>query len=95
MDAALQDGDYAERLLIGHNVICHILDLITVMSTQQEQLSLFDDIPAVESLLAKREDQWFDRKSFRITAENLADRMVGLANADGGRFAIGIHNGRV
>jgi len=65
------------------------------MPSQQEQLSLFDELPNIDRLLAKREDQWFDRKSFRIAPDNLADRMIGLANADGGRFAIGIHNGQV
>jgi len=39
---------------------------------QQTQLALFDDIPSVEILLTKREDQWFDRKSILIAAHKLA-----------------------
>ncbi len=39
------------------------------------------------------EDQWFDRKSFRISPRELANVEIGLANADGGIIVIGIHNG--
>ncbi len=63
--------------------------------TQQTQLALFDELPTIETLLTKREDQWFDRKSFRIEAVRLADGMIGFANADGGRIAIGIHNDEI
>jgi len=65
------------------------------MGTYQEQLSFFDEEPTIELLLAKREDQWFDRKSVRISADALADAMIGFANADGGRLVVGIHSGRV
>ena len=61
----------------------------------QQALALFDEIPSVEVLISKREDQWFDRKSFRIEAVNLGDSLVAFANADGGRIAVGIHNGKV
>src|SRR5262245_34392674 len=63
--------------------------------SQQKQLCLFADPPSVEELLTRIEDQWFDRKSSRIAARDLADRMIGFANADGGRIAVGIHNGVV
>lgn len=41
------------------------------------------------------EDQWFDRKSFRIAARDLANVEIGLANADGGIIAVGIHDGSI
>lgn len=65
------------------------------MVTHQAQLSLFGEPPTVEEVLTRREDQWFDRKSARIEARALADRMIGFANADGGRIAIGVHDGAI
>jgi ATP-dependent DNA helicase RecG len=41
------------------------------------------------------EDQWFDRKSFRISPRELANVEIGLANADGGIITVGIHNDEV
>lgn len=61
----------------------------------QQTLALFDEIPPVETLRTKREDQWFDRKSFRIKDYDLAADMIGFANADGGRIVVGIHNGEL
>lgn len=46
-------------------------------------------------LIALREDQWFDRKSIRISARDLADALIALANAEGGVIVIGLSNGRV
>lgn len=48
-----------------------------------------------QALLALREDQWFERKSARIHPRDLADTLVGLANAEGGLVVIGIHGGIV
>lgn len=62
----------------------------------QLQLSLFDEPPArIEEVLNKAEDQWFDRKSFRIDPKDLANSMIGFANADGGRIIVGIRNRQV
>jgi len=47
------------------------------------------------ALSAIAEDQWFDRKSFRISARELANAEIGLANADGGIIAVGIHDGEI
>src|SRR6266849_6532060 len=63
--------------------------------SQQMLLRLFDEPPKVSDLLARREDQWFDRKSFRTDARALADVMIGFANADGGRVAVGVREGRI
>lgn len=41
-------------------------------------------------LLRMPEDQWFERKSFRIKPKDLAKTIVGMANAEGGVIAVGI-----
>ncbi|HUS60672.1 MAG TPA: ATP-binding protein [Acidimicrobiales bacterium] len=45
------------------------------------------------ALLALREDQWFERKSSRIAPRDLAEAIVGFANAEGGLVVIGLHGG--
>lgn len=47
------------------------------------------------ALLELREDQWFDRKSERITGKDLADSLVAFANAEGGIVVIGLWDGKV
>jgi ATP-dependent DNA helicase RecG len=47
------------------------------------------------ALAAVPEDQWFDRKSFRIDPRRLAEALVAFANADGGIIAVGLHAGRI
>ncbi|UYZ58034.1 ATP-binding protein [Hymenobacter latericus] len=69
-------------------------------SPVSRQLNLFDatpvdDVADVATLLSNPENQWFDRKSSRIEPGKLAECMIGLANADGGRIAIGISQGVV
>lgn len=46
-------------------------------------------------LLALREDQWFDRKSIKGQAKDLAQHMVAMANAEGGVLVIGLHDGKI
>lgn len=46
-------------------------------------------------LLRLPEDQWFDRKSSRIAARQLADALIGMANADGGIVVVGLQGGEV
>ena len=41
-------------------------------------------------LVSIAEDQWFERKSFRIKPKDLAKTIVGMANAEGGIIAVGI-----
>lgn len=41
------------------------------------------------------EDQWFERKSARIAARDLADALIGMANADGGIVVVGLREGKV
>lgn len=47
------------------------------------------------ALIAIREDQWFDRKSSRTSAQDLANSMIGFANADGGIIVVGLWGGTV
>lgn len=56
------------------------------------------DLPAnrrAEVLLKLPEDQWFDRKSGRTSSRDLADTLIGFANADGGTVVIGLSRGSV
>ena len=46
------------------------------------------------ALLAESEGQWFDRKSNRISARDLARTLVAMANAEGGLIAIGLRGGK-
>lgn len=58
--------------------------------------ALDENVPeAIDSLLAKPEDQWFDRKSGRIEPRDLAKSLVALANAEGGILAVGLSEGKV
>lgn len=55
-------------------------------------------LPAPEvagALLALPESQWFDRKSSRVAAKDLAVTFVAMANAEGGNVVVGLHAGRV
>jgi ATP-dependent DNA helicase RecG len=47
------------------------------------------------ALLAVAEDQWFDRKSARIAARELANGLIAMANADGGVIVVGLSDGDV
>lgn len=60
-----------------------------------EQLRLMPEDDRIESLRAAPEDQWLERKSARCTARDLADLLIGFANAEGGLIVLGIHEGRV
>src|ERR1700704_2338635 len=46
-------------------------------------------------LLAIKEDQWFDRKSKRVAAREVANDLIGMANADGGMIVVGLCKGVV
>lgn len=59
------------------------------------QLRLLPEDDRVRLLVTRREDQWYERKSGRTRAQQLADAMIGFANAEGGLVVLGIHDGRV
>lgn len=46
-------------------------------------------------LLTLRESQWLERKSNRIAPRDLANELIGFANADGGLVIVGLHDGTV
>lgn len=46
-------------------------------------------------LLQLAEDQWFERKSVRVTPRRFAEALVGLANAEGGVVLVGLSEGIV
>ncbi len=46
-------------------------------------------------LLALDEDQWFERKSSRVAPRDLANTLIGFANADGGIVVVGLSDGEV
>jgi len=48
-----------------------------------------------EELACIAEDQWLERKSARIAPRDLADTLIGFANADGGIVIVGISDGKV
>src|SRR3954453_19886036 len=41
------------------------------------------------------EDQWLERKSARIAPRDLANTLIGLADADGGIVVVGLSDGEV
>lgn len=52
-----------------------------------------DDVGA--ELLRLTEDQWFDRKSIRISPAKLADAEISFANAEGGTLVVGLASATV
>ncbi|HET9059383.1 MAG TPA: ATP-binding protein [Acidimicrobiales bacterium] len=48
-----------------------------------------------KALLALHEDQWFDRKSNRVSPQDLANSIIGFANAEGGLIVVGLWNGQI
>ena len=46
-------------------------------------------------LLRCDEDQWFERKSFRIEPRRVAEALIAFANADGGVLVVGLSAGKV
>lgn len=66
------------------------------MSTVAAEQALAQSVERVgPALLQIPEDQWFDRKSARISPKDLADKLVGFANAEGGIVVVGLWNGVV
>jgi ATP-dependent DNA helicase RecG len=64
------------------------------MTTVRVEQALRKSPPEVgNALLGLKEDQWFERKSARIAARDLANHLIGMANADGGIIIVGLHNG--
>ena len=47
------------------------------------------------NLLDLREDQWFERKSVRVSPRGFAEALAGLGNAEGGVVVVGLSDGQV
>lgn len=60
-------------------------------ASEVDQALRSDDV--VARLAELPEGQWFERKSGRIKARDLAVPLVALANAEGGTIVVGIHSG--
>lgn len=58
-----------------------------------EQIALLAPSQRLAFLRDSPEDQWFDRKSARISPRSLAETLVAFANAEGGLVAIGLSDG--
>ena len=58
-----------------------------------ENLRALPPPEVTERLLNEPEGQWFDRKSSRIAARDLAKTLVAMANAEGGMIAVGLSRG--
>lgn len=67
------------------------------VSTVFDRAGLETASPAsrADRLLFPTEDQWYERKSSRIAARELANEMIGFANAEGGTIAVGAHDGTI
>lgn len=66
------------------------------MSTALAESALNGPLEEVApGLLALDEDQWFERKSNRIAPRDLANTLIGFANADGGIVVVGLSEGAV
>jgi ATP-dependent DNA helicase RecG len=66
------------------------------MSTVAVEKALNGSAERVGSaLLRVDEDQWFERKSTRVAPRNLANALIGFANADGGTVVVGLSDGEV
>jgi ATP-dependent DNA helicase RecG len=65
------------------------------MSPDPNQLRLFPRRELIETLVSAPEDQWLERKSARVHPREVAEVLVGFANAEGGLLVIGVHNGEI
>lgn len=64
------------------------------MSSREVDVALAQSGPSlVHALLRLPEDQWFERKSGRISAKDLSRPLIALANAEGGVIVVGLHDG--
>lgn len=66
-----------------------------MLSDEFEGVEALSRVERAERLLGAAENQWFDRKSSRVSPRDLAEDLVGFANAEGGLIAVGLHSGEV
>ena len=63
------------------------------MNLSIDLLSSMPKEAVATALLAEPAGQWYDRKSARISARDLAKALVAMSNAEGGLIAVGLHRG--
>ena len=63
------------------------------MNLSIDLLSSMPKEAVATALLTEPEGQWYDRKSARISARDLAKALVAMSNAEGGLIAVGLHRG--
>lgn len=66
-----------------------------MVPTDVDRMLLLSPAEAAKALLELPENQWFERKSGRISARDLAVPLVAMANAEGGHVVIGLSDGSV
>lgn len=64
-------------------------------TTAVEQILVAAPEAVGRALLDLPEDQWLDRKSARVAGRDLANSMIGFANAEGGFLVVGLQDGKV
>jgi len=76
---------------------CHVLTKCysSRMSARDIEAALARTPHDASDLLALPEGQYFERKSGRISAKDLAVPLVAMANAEGGAIVVGVHDGVV
>jgi ATP-dependent DNA helicase RecG len=77
----------ATRLLISFGSMSSTRDVGQALELPLERIG-----PA---LLGIPEDQWYDRKSIRVSPQTLAKLLIAFANADGGTVIVGLSEGQV
>lgn len=66
------------------------------MATNDVDRALHAGLAGVgDAVIALDEDQWFERKSARISPRDLAVTISAFANAEGGVVVVGVHDGKI
>jgi ATP-dependent DNA helicase RecG len=92
------------RLRMRDGTVCYNKSYILITHMFARRVMVVNQVdaalarPAGETgtaLLALPEDQWFDRKSVRVSPKDLGPPLTAFANAEGGTVVIGLHGGQV
>lgn len=64
-------------------------------SREVDRVLALPEPEVAEALVGLRENQWYERKSGRVSPRDLAVPLVAMANAEGGHVVVGLHDGRI